>query len=138
MSNANIDDELVDRSSSDSVNLQSAPEVIAAARNLLTRLQDDTDQRDSVLSLYILLWKSLEQTHKPIHDNSHTGCCAAFWSLIVDAEVSTAKLLDSKVSLISLAETAMRYYSLVRTLDKLCDAFFIAWENVGSNPVAGV
>lgn len=67
--------------------------------------------------------------HLQIHGNQSDECRVAFCSLVTYADVSTAKLKDTNTSIISLAETTMRYHALGRRLDRLGDASSIAGKN---------
>ncbi|KAF1790229.1 hypothetical protein GQ600_25586 [Phytophthora cactorum] len=127
--NANLDSQHDNRAAippMNCVDTDAVSEVISSARELLGRLQGSTDRRDAALSLYISLLESLEEVKEQVGGNPATKWWTEFCRLISDANVSTLKLQDTDESLITYAETIMRYYALDRRLNKLCEAFSIA------------
>ncbi|KAG6961694.1 hypothetical protein JG687_00007558 [Phytophthora cactorum] len=129
LANANLDSQHDNRAAIPPMNYEdtdAVSEVISSARELLGRLQGSTDRRDAALSLYISLLESLEEVKEQVGGNPPTKCWTEFCRLISDANVSTLKLQDTDESLITYAETTMRYYALDRRLNKLCEAFSIA------------
>ncbi|KAG3138511.1 hypothetical protein PI126_g16883 [Phytophthora idaei] len=115
-------DNRIDTSPTDCSDMNFVPELISAARQLLVRLQDNTDRRDAVyvLSLYSFLLDSLEEVKEQVGTNPATKCRTEFFRLISDAKNATAaQLQDTNESLIKYAETTMRCYALDRRLDKI-------------------
>ncbi|KAE9308204.1 hypothetical protein PF008_g21035 [Phytophthora fragariae] len=117
--------ELADRLRLNTVEWESVPEVIAAARRSLAESKDYVAQADAVIPLFGSLWEQLEQVQNRIDTHHSDACRTAFGSLVADADASTKKLQDRKRSLISLAETTMRCHAQHRALTKFCEAQFI-------------
>ncbi|GMF56758.1 unnamed protein product [Phytophthora fragariaefolia] len=104
-------------------NQKTACEAIATAR---TQLKDITGRGGPLGAFYASLWDRLEQTYKKTVSLQESECQSDFYYLVADTSTATSMLQNANDSLISLAETTMRYYALSRRLDKLCDAYFIS------------
>lgn len=121
----NQEDELTTNSPTD---LEHVPTVVAAARQVLTQLQQHTDQRVAELSLYRDLWGQLERIHGLIDASCGAAGRSAFSSLVADAELATQELPTRKANLTSLAESTLLCHALRRRLDKFCEACFLDME----------
>lgn len=104
---------------------ESIPEVVAEMQQLLLSLQEDGDQPDATISLYVSLWGSLGKIHRRIDDSQGDACLSAFCSLVAASRESTAQLQNRKRDIVALAETTMRCYALQRWLEKFCEAYFL-------------
>ncbi|KAG7375710.1 Leucine-rich repeat serine/threonine-protein kinase 2 [Phytophthora pseudosyringae] len=116
-----------------SVILENVHFVIAAARRLFSRLQDDNQEvaarEGKVDALYSSLWDRLEQVYyhiRDIRDTLNYGSRTTFCCLVADANDSTKRLQDKARTLVSLAETALQCYALHRRLDKYVEANFLS------------
>jgi hypothetical protein len=110
------------------VNQESVVSMTATARNLLSQMQDNANQQDdSPVMLYESLWGRIQHVREQIdEDNPEAACKSAFHALVVEAQISTASLVEARSGdLVSLAQIVMGCYALSRRLDKLCDAHFL-------------
>jgi len=110
------------------VNQESVVSMTATARNLLSQMQDNANQQDdSPVMLYESLWGRIQHVREQIdEDNPEAACKSAFHALVVEAQISTASLVEARSGdLVSLAQIVMGCYALSRRLDKLCDAYFL-------------
>ncbi|OWY93077.1 Serine/threonine protein kinase [Phytophthora megakarya] len=108
--------------------VESVPDTIIAARNLLSLLHDNPEQNKSVLDLYKSLWDCLEKIYESIIDNSSTDkdCRTLLYSLVFDIDEATSKLQDSNINMNYLVETTLESYALQRRLDKFCEAYSLS------------
>jgi serine/threonine protein kinase/ankyrin repeat protein len=123
------DDGPTHSASTDSVEVESVPRVMAEVRELLTQPRQSSDQTgEELVSLYASLWRRLECVHRQIKDKSSDECRAVFCGLIAEAHTATLSMLQVKASLLASVEITMRCYALGRRLDKFGDAFGLPVE----------
>jgi len=111
-----------------SANRESVVSMTMAARKLLSQMQDNANQQDGApIFLYSSLWDRIQHVREQIdEDNPEAACKSAFHALVVEAQISTASLVEARSGdLVSLAQIVMGCYALSRRLDKLCDAYFL-------------
>jgi serine/threonine protein kinase/ankyrin repeat protein len=109
------------------VNQESVVSLTAAAHKLLSQVRGNSNQQDNVpVVLYDSLWDRIQHVREQIEGSPEAGCKSAFHALVVEAQISTASLVEARSGdLVSLARVLMGCYALSRRLDKLCDAHFL-------------
>lgn len=76
----------------ESIELESAPQVVAAMQRLLIRLEkSESKQSTRVLSMYTSLWNRLKQILGQISGNASDECEAEFRALVAEAKTATLK-----------------------------------------------